>query len=142
MIRQAEPKDRATLEELYRILMPDDDRIQVVEERIEQIRGDANNFIFVCERDGRVLGTALLHLCLDPMYGFRPFAVIENVIVDPYSQAGGVGRELLTHIEQCCREANCTEILIMSSLHRTEAHSFFEKLGFQQVAKGFKKYIP
>ncbi|MFH5186088.1 GNAT family N-acetyltransferase [Paenibacillus sp. TAB 01] len=142
MIREAEARDRDALEALYRLLMPDDDRIQVVEERIEQIRRDANNFIFVSERENRVLGTALLHLCLDPMYGWRPFAVIENVIVDPQAQAGGVGRELLVHIEERCREAQCTEILIMSSLHRTEAHRFFEKLGFRQVAKGFKKYIP
>lgn len=141
MIREAEARDRDALEVLYRILIPDDDRIQVLEARIEQIRSDANHFLFVCERDGRVQGTALLSFCLDAMYGTRPFAVIENVIVDPRSQAGGVGKQLLSHVEQCCREANCTEILIMSSLHRTDAHLFFEKLGFQQVAKGFKKYI-
>jgi GNAT superfamily N-acetyltransferase len=104
MIREAEHQDRERLEELYHILIPDDDEIVVLNERIDEFKQDPNHFLFVYIFEGRVEGTVLLSFCLDAMYGNRSFAVIENIIVDPAAWGTGIGKALLNHIEYCCRK--------------------------------------
>lgn len=141
MIRQAEYQDRDRIEELYKILIPNENEINVLEERIAEIKKDPNNFLFVYEIEGRAEGTVLLSFCLDPMFGNRSYAVVENIIVDPAFWGKGIGKQMLNHIEQCCRDKNCREILLMSNIRRTDAHVFFEHQGFSHIAKGFKKYL-
>ncbi|CAG7646567.1 GNAT family N-acetyltransferase [Paenibacillus allorhizosphaerae] len=142
MIREAEAKDAAEIERLYRLLLPDDGRIHVLGERLEEIRNDPNQYCVVYDDEGRVIGTVLLHICLDPMYGKRPFALVENVVVDPNSRGKGVGNKLFGHLEQCCRERDCTEMLLLSSSYRAEAHRFFERQGFSGTErKGFVKRL-
>lgn len=72
MIREAENRDRERIEELlYKILIPDDNEIMVLDERIEQIKNDPDNFLLVYELNGKVEGTVLLSFCPDAMYGNR-----------------------------------------------------------------------
>jgi N-acetylglutamate synthase-like GNAT family acetyltransferase len=141
MIREAEKRDRERIEALYKILIPDDNEIDVLDERIDQIKLDPNHFLFVYEHEGVAVGTMILSFCLDAMYGNRPFAVLENVIVHPSCRGLGIGKQLFKYIELRCKAAGCRELLLMSNVRRTEAHQFFEKMGFSAVAKGFKKYI-
>jgi GNAT superfamily N-acetyltransferase len=97
----------------------------------------------VYERDGAVVGTVLLTLCLDAMYEERPYGLLENLIVDADARAEGVGRALLEHVERVGRELGCTKLMLLSNARRTEAHAFFERLGYSgSVSRGFKKYLP
>jgi N-acetylglutamate synthase-like GNAT family acetyltransferase len=141
MIREAEQRDRDRIEELYKILIPDDNEIIVINERIDQVKNDPHNFLFVNEIEGRIEGTILLTICLDVMYGNRPYAVVEYIIVDPACRGMGVGKELLKHVEDYCIKIECREILLMSNVKRIAAHDFFERQGFNNVAKGFLKKI-
>ncbi|PEJ82122.1 GNAT family N-acetyltransferase, partial [Bacillus toyonensis] len=52
MIREAEPKDSNVIENLYKKLAPHSKNIKVLPQRIEQIRNDSNNFLFVYEESG------------------------------------------------------------------------------------------
>jgi hypothetical protein len=51
MIREAETKDRDAIQLLYEILCPDE-QINVLSERIEQIRNDSHNFLYVYDSYG------------------------------------------------------------------------------------------
>ena len=73
--------DRDAIQNLYKTLCPNDP-VNVHPERIEQIKKDQNNFLFVCEEAGTILGTVFFAICLSPMYGFQPFGVVENFVVD------------------------------------------------------------
>lgn len=142
MIREAENKDAQVLEDLYKILVPTSQNIKVLPERVEEIKRDPNNYLFVLEEENKVQGSIFITLCLDPMYQFRPYAVIENLIIAEEFRGQGLGRELLNHVEQFCMNRNCTKMMLMSSTKRIEAHNFFEKLGYNgTISKGFKKYI-
>ncbi len=68
MIREAEPKDSNVIENLYKKLAPYSENIKVLPERIEQIRDDSNNFLFVYEESGNVKGSIFMTFCLDPGY--------------------------------------------------------------------------
>ena len=75
------------------------------------------------------------------MFNTQPFAVVENVIVDQGVRSKGIGAALLRAVEAQSKAANCSKIMLLSSSQRTEAHRFFERLGFTSGAKlGFVKY--
>jgi GNAT superfamily N-acetyltransferase len=139
-IRRATGDDASDIATLYHELIERPD-IDVLPERLTQIASDPNTALFVCEGDSRLLATALVSLCADVMYGFQPYAVIENFVVDSDFRRKGVGTALITHIENFCLDADCSKIMILSAMNRVSAHSFFEDAGFAGTSKrGFVKY--
>lgn len=142
LIRQAQPRDASGIEALYRLLVPGDTNIAVDPERVAALEHDQTNHLLVADAQGLVSGTAFLTICLDPMYGFQPYGVVENVIVLPAARAQGTGTALLQSLEQLARAALCTKLMLLSSQTRPEAHQFFGRLGFDGERKrGFVKYL-
>jgi GNAT superfamily N-acetyltransferase len=142
LVRPARPEDAPAVEDLYRQLVQGDANIRVDPRRLADLADHASNRLFVVERDGVVCGTAFLTLCLDPMYGFAPFAVAEHIIVAADARHTGAGRALMAAIEDHARAARCTRLGFMSSAFRTEAHAFFTHLGYDGDKKrGFVKYL-
>jgi N-acetylglutamate synthase-like GNAT family acetyltransferase len=98
MIRQAEAKDVSALSDLYRQFVSSvapDTAIDVREDRIDEIRADPHNFLFVLEINDRICGTALLTLCLDPLYRYQPYAILENFVIDEGQQGKSYGKMLM-----------------------------------------------
>lgn len=142
MIREAERKDQAQLFELYRMLVPNSKKMNVLEEQIEKIRQDPNHFVFVYDQDGEILGTVTLNICLQALHGDRSYAIAENVVVHEKYRNHKIGQKLFEHIEEYCRSMNCHRIMLLSNSTRQEAHRFFEREGFDgSVSRGFKKYL-
>lgn len=140
-LREAVAADAAAILRLYRVLVPEDPQLAVTPDRVAQIAADPYNFLFVGEEDGRVWATAFLTLCMDPMYGTRPYAVLENIVVDPARRGSGCGRFLVQQIEAVCWKHRCTKIMLFSSIFRSAAHEFFCRLGFARDKKtAFVKY--
>jgi len=144
MIREAEAKDVSALSNLYHQLVRSvapDTMIDVREDRIEQIRNDPRNFLFVLEMKDRICGSAFLTLCLDPLYRYQPYALLENFVIGQLQQGKGYGTMLARYVEHFCLQADCSKIMLLSNSKRSEAHTFFEKQGFSsELKKGFVKY--
>ncbi|MEW4426668.1 MULTISPECIES: GNAT family N-acetyltransferase [Paenibacillus] len=142
MIREAEPRDAQDIERLYKELLPNNLNTKVLGERIEEIQNNPNSFLLVCEIDQKVIGTAHLHICLDALVENRPFGVVERVIITEHVQSKGYGSELMKAIENICIQRNCMKIFLTSGASRSEAHHFYEKLGYDgESSKAFKKYL-
>lgn len=141
-IREAKPSDAEAIEALYKSLVSNP-AIDVRPDRIEEIRADPCNFLLVVEDAGRLAATAFFTICRDPMFAFRPYAVVENVVVLEGQRRKGVGRSLLQHVEDIAVRVECTKIMLLSSSYRTDAHTFFVRVGFTaEKKKGFVKYLP
>ncbi len=141
MIREAEPRDRDAIQHLYQALCPDAP-VRVLPERITELRKDPNNFLFVSEDDGVIIGTVFLTICMSPMFGTQDFGLIEYFIVDQNYRRHGIGSKLTEHVIQVCRARKCTRIILLSNDHRKEAHAFYESMGFDGTGKvGFVKYL-
>ena len=143
-IREAEARDTSAIHELYRQLVrpvAPDVEADVRADRIEQIRSDPHNFLWVLESEDRVVGTAFVTLCLDPMHSRQPYAVLENFIVDEGCRTKGYGAQLMRYtVDFCCR-ADCSKIMLQSHSSRSQAHAFFEAQGFSaEKKKAFVKY--
>jgi GNAT superfamily N-acetyltransferase len=141
MIREAEPKDQAAIQHLYEILAPGAP-VKVFSERIEEIGKDPNQFLFVYEENGVVLGTVMLVICLSAMFGAQPFGLIEHFVVDERSRRQGIGSKLTDYAIQVCRAKKCTRVMLLSNADRSEAHRFYEHKGFDgSRKKGFVNYL-
>ncbi len=142
LIRQAETRDAGAIEALYRELVPGNLHIRVDPARIEEIAADPHSRLLVVEIDGQVCGTAFLTICLDPMFGFQSYGVVENFVVLAAQHGRGLGRGLMDAVEHEARQAKCTRIMLLSSAFRSEAHQFFTHLGFDgEKKRGFVKYL-
>jgi N-acetylglutamate synthase-like GNAT family acetyltransferase len=143
-IRDAERGDAPAIGELYRQLVRPvaaDVGIDVRAERIEQIRQDPHNFLWMIESDQEVLGTVFVTICLDPMYSQQPYAVLENFIIHEGHRTKGYGALLMRHAEDFCYRADCSKIMLQSHGSRLQAHGFFEAQGFSAAnKKAFVKY--
>jgi N-acetylglutamate synthase-like GNAT family acetyltransferase len=141
-VRRAARGDAPAVEALYRSLVPGDANISVDPERVAALEHDTTNYLLVVEVGGVVSGTAFVTICLDAMYGFQPYGVIENVVVFPALRGQGAGAALMSAIEQVARGARCTKLMLLSTRSRGDAHAFFIKIGFDGERKrGFVKYL-
>jgi N-acetylglutamate synthase-like GNAT family acetyltransferase len=142
MIREAEGTDKNQLFELYRMLVPNSKKMIVLEEQIDAIKKDPNNFVLVYDEEGQILATLTLNICSQALHGKRPYGVIENIIVHENHRSKNIGQKLLQYVEDYCRSLNCHRIMLLSNSSRESAHQFFEREGYDgSVSKGFKKYL-
>jgi hypothetical protein len=70
-IREVRPSDASSLETLYRSLVSNH-QILVLPAQLGEIAADNNTYLFVCESNGSVHGTALLNICMDAMFQRQP----------------------------------------------------------------------
>lgn len=138
-IRQATPSDADQLTALYPLLVPSSP-VSVLPERLSQLQASPAAYLVVYDCNGLLLGTVFLTLCPDPMYGFQPFGVIENIVVLESARGTGVGMALMAYVEQVALQADCSKLLLTSTAERLSAHAFFERCGFAPSKVGFVKY--
>jgi N-acetylglutamate synthase-like GNAT family acetyltransferase len=141
-VRRAQPRDASAIEAMYRLLVPGDNNISVAPDRVAALESDPASHLLVADIEGVVSGTAFLTICLDAMYGFQPYGVVENVVVLSDLRGRRIGAALMSRLEQVARAAGCTKLMLLSSRSRPEAHAFFLRQGFDGERKrGFVKYL-
>jgi GNAT superfamily N-acetyltransferase len=139
-VRRARARDAGEVARLYAQLVSNP-ALDVLPERLAELETSADAALFVVDRGDRLAGTVLVCLCLDAMFGRRPFAVVENIVVDAGLRGRGVGARLLRQVERFCLAADCSKIMLLSAAERSDAHAFFERLGYAGDRKrGFVKY--
>jgi len=97
--------------------------------------------ILIAEIDGEPAGTADLMVLPNLTNGALPRANVENVAVAAWCRRRGVGRALMAEVERRAVEAGCYKIMLMSALHRTGAHRFYQEIGYERVAEGFRRSL-
>jgi ribosomal protein S18 acetylase RimI-like enzyme len=104
----------------------------------EEIDADENNYLIVAEMDGNVAGT--LQLTLTPSISFRggKRATVESVRVDERSRGKGIGREMMLWAIALAKQKCCISMQLTTNADRTDAHRFYEQLGFKASHVGMK----
>ena len=142
MVRRARAHDAVEVARLYAQLV-DNPALCVLPERLEHLHAHADAALLVAEAGpaGLLSGTVFVAWCPDAMFGRRPFAVVENIVVDAASRGHGVGAALLAEVERLSLERDCSKIMLLSAVERPDAHRFFERQGYAGDRKrGFVKY--
>ena len=107
----------------------------------EEIDADKNNELIVAEKAGEVIGT--LQITFTPSISFQggKRATVESVRVDEKYRGQGIGKELMRWAINRARAENCFAMQLTSNAERTDAHRFYEKLGFTKSHLGMKLYL-
>ncbi|GAA0642920.1 GNAT family N-acetyltransferase [Streptomyces thermocarboxydovorans] len=104
----------------------------------ERLRTDPNQHLVVAVREGRVIGT--LQLTIIPGLSRRGStrSIIEGVRVHAYERGSGLGSRLIEWAIEESRRQGCRLVQLTSDNTRTDAHRFYERLGFVASHVGFK----
>ena len=88
-------------------------------------------------REGReILGTVSGFCC----YGLAgSFLAIEDLIVRENLRGSGIGTNLMAAIHEFGKNAGCGYAILVSSGFRKQAHKFYEKMGYTEDVRGFRK---
>ena len=139
-VRRARMADAGAVAALYTQLVANP-ALRVLPERLDELAGHADAALLVASVDGALVGTVFVAWCPDAMFGRRPFAVVENIVVDAAARGRGVGAALLAEVERLSLARDCSKIMLLSASERAEAHRFFERGGYAGDRKrGFVKY--
>ncbi|CAL9470811.1 GNAT family N-acetyltransferase [Streptomyces sp. NPDC050585] len=104
----------------------------------ERVAADPNQHLVVAVREGQVIGT--LHLTVIPGLSRRGAtrALIEAVRIHADARGTGLGTQLFEWAIAESRRQNCVLVQLTSDVTRTDAHRFYERLGFTASHVGFK----
>jgi GNAT superfamily N-acetyltransferase len=104
----------------------------------DEIEVDPRQHVLVVEDGRTIVGTAALTVIPNLGRDARPVALIENVVVDARCRGRGIGALLMREAIGRARAAGCYRVALMSRKHRTDAHRFYERLGFERTSEGFR----
>jgi ribosomal protein S18 acetylase RimI-like enzyme len=147
-VRQATEKDIPRILELYRQLAfspPPEGSPAVPPEEYRRVFREMSQYpgyeLLVAEDSGEILGTTVLAILPGMAHGVSSFAVVEYVVVDNKCRRQGIGKLLMDYCINHSKEAGCYKIMLTSDNRRDEAHKFYESLGFEASAHGFRLYL-
>lgn len=142
-VRAATEQDIPRILELYEELTGErhDLTRHETEPIFAEIKAMTGHELLVAEEDGEVVGTMVLIIVPNFSHGALPWAIVENMVVDPAHRRRGVGRALMDYALARAREAGCYKLQLMSNTKRREAHWFYSRLGFKKSAYGFRMYL-
>lgn len=97
-----------------------------------------NYTLHVATQSGSVVGSFALLIMDNLGHLGRPSAIIEDVVVDPHLQRQGIGRAMIQYALSLATRYGCYKAMLSSNLSRTEAHAFYESLGFTQHGHSYR----
>jgi ribosomal protein S18 acetylase RimI-like enzyme len=139
-VREAGDDDLAAVARLLEALH-DPPTVLADEAVWREIIAQPNRTVLLAELDGEPAGTADLMLLPNITNGALPRVNVENVAVAPWCRRRGVGRALMAEVERRAVEAGCYKIMLMSALHRDGAHRFYQEIGYERVAEGYRRSL-
>lgn len=102
------------------------------------IESDPNNELVVAEIDGEIVGTAQLTVIPGVSRNGATRLLVEAVRVTERLRGRGLGRKLMEYCHAKGRARGCVMVQLTSDKARTDAHRFYESLGYARSHDGFK----
>ncbi|MEU8958907.1 GNAT family N-acetyltransferase [Streptomyces sp. NPDC048518] len=104
----------------------------------ELLAADPNQHLVVAEREGRVVGTLQLTIIPGLSRKGATRSIIEGVRIHAEERGSGLGTRFIEWAVEESRRHNCQLVQLTSDASRTDAHRFYERLGFSASHVGFK----
>ncbi|MES9520159.1 GNAT family N-acetyltransferase [Streptomyces capoamus] len=105
---------------------------------LERLAADPNQHVVVAVRAGRVIGTLQLTIIPGLSQKGATRALIEAVRIHADERGSGLGGRLIEWAIGTARALDCRLVQLTSDKTRTDAHRFYERLGFTASHEGFK----
>ena len=96
--------------------------------------------VLVAELDGRVVG-CLSTSTMAVLHRPAPVGRISMMIVAEDLRGQGIGAKLVAAAERSLRDKGCHLVEVTSNLRRTDAHRFWERIGYERTSARFAKDV-
>ncbi|MBR6563227.1 MAG: N-acetyltransferase [Clostridia bacterium] len=138
-IRKAVPDDAGALARLSRDGMGYEYDTEKTKENLKTALGKDYECVLVAELDGNTVG--YIHACDYCLLFSEKFVNVLGISVDPTLTRQGIGRALMTAVEEWARTRKAVGVRLVSGEARIGAHAFYEKCGYKsnKTQKNFKK---
>ncbi|MGY0492933.1 N-acetyltransferase family protein [Streptomyces sp. WG-D5] len=103
-----------------------------------RLAADPNQHLVVAVREGRVVGTLQLSIIPGLSRKGSTRSIIEAVRIHADERGSGLGSRLIEWAVDESRRQDCQLVQLTSDVTRTDAHRFYERLGFVGSHLGFK----
>jgi GNAT superfamily N-acetyltransferase len=126
----------SSLLELYKQLIPNDDlTTDAVSKSVWENMKKHDIKHFVARENGKLIASCCLYILPNLTRGGRPIGFIEYVIVNARHKRKGIGKNIMKNAIDYAKEQNCYKAVLQSGNNRTEAHEFYEAIGFDGASK-------
>ena len=137
VVRVAVTEDLDAIRWLYRQLHRADPELTAEVEAATFASIEANPAldVLLLDVDGEVLGTSYLNVIPNLTRGARPYAVVENVVVDERVRGTGLGKVLMAGVLERAWAAGCYKAMLMTGSSTESVHAYYRATGFDPDAK-------
>lgn len=134
IIRKATENDLPEILNLYS--QPDMDygkvlQIEDAEKIFNKMKTYPDYYIYVAETKNEIVGTFALAVMDNLAHMGSKSGLIEDVVVSQKHQGNGIGKQMMKYAIELCKEKSCYKVCLSSNLKRTNAHKFYEAIGFK-----------
>ena len=138
-IRYCEGRDFEGVQKLLKQLWPDvNSKPEELQRVFDHAIDSMNQKLIVAVSEESIVGFCSLTL-KNNLWQAGNLGVVDELVVDIQYHGKGIGKRLMERITQVALENRCKRIELDSSFHRTEAHQFYEHIGFIKRAYWFSK---
>ncbi|MCM1566876.1 MAG: GNAT family N-acetyltransferase [Dehalobacter sp. 4CP] len=136
-IRKAEYKDIPDLSDLLTVLFSIEQDFEPNDERQQSglkmmLNDSMNRCVMVAELGKKIVGMVTCQLLISTAEGGQ-VAVIEDLIVNREYQGNGIGKQLLSSIEDWAVEKGATRLQLLADKTNTPALNFYKKIGWDHT---------
>jgi GNAT superfamily N-acetyltransferase len=142
IITRLKEKDLSSLAKLFKQFWGEASQIEKMRSSYQKISDNSAYILLAAKQGDDLVGFGMGIIC-EELYGdCKPFMVVEDLIVDKNQRRSGIGSELIRELEKQAIANNCCQIIFVTETDRSDAHRFYESLGYKsEPYKGFKKKI-
>jgi GNAT superfamily N-acetyltransferase len=137
-IRDAHVADLPVMQSLY-VELGYDVELATLAARFTQFTASGERALVV-ERDGVVLGLATLHVT-PVLHRAGPVGRVTALIVTASARGTGAGAALMRAAESLLADRGCVLMEVTSNRTRTDAHTFYERIGYTATSYRFAKTL-
>ena len=137
-IRELKTDDLESLLELY-IQLSDINKGYSYEKALavwqNEIENNKSIKYFGAVDNGKVVSTCSCAIIPNLTNNAKSIGFIENVVTDENYRKQGLAKKVIDKAVEFAKSNDCYKVFLESGIARTEAHKFYEKIGFETGSK-------
>jgi predicted N-acetyltransferase YhbS len=141
-IRNAQPADYSGVLRVISQMHEDAPSDEALSEKaFHEILKSPSRTMLIAVDNATVVAVLDLFVMANMTRGGRPWAGIENLVVDVGYRRAGIGKALMEVAVDLAQEQNCYKLQLVSHERRSAAHDLYRQLGFDAPVHGYRRYL-
>lgn len=142
IIREMIVDDIPQLAQLYKQFWDEESCVETMYKKFNKFHENGSHILLSAVENNQLIGSVMGVICGELYGDCNPFMVLENMIVDKKYRNKGVGKALISELENKAAKKNCAQIILITEANRIDACEFYESAGYNpDTHKGFKKKL-